>query len=205
MKKTRKKKSKLLLIILIIIFLIALDSGGNYLLKKHPILSWKEAKEEKNYVVHGLFYDIYGCYNFDYLTEEWAFKGKNLKCGDSEVLIKPSFLNYKEYQGYFFDKKFTKVVTSKAELKEITDHVPSYEGKYTNAYFKEKSLIVAYMPLSSGSISASLDSVLFSNDIVVKVKLDRPEVGTADMSGVIYFIEINNNLIAKKTVDIEEA
>lgn len=203
MKKNQmSKKKKILIAVIVILCVIILDSGLTFLFKKHPILSYKVPKEDNNYVIHGLFYDIYGCYNFDVLSEEWALKGKNLECGDSEVLIKPSFLNYKEYSGYFFDQPFAKVITSKEELKKITDQVPSFEGRYSNAFFKEKSLIVAYKPLSSGSISASLESVLFSNTIVVNIHADVPEVGTADMSGIILFIEINNNLVQTDTVDI---
>jgi len=199
----KNKKKTIIIIIIIALCAVILDSGITFLMKKHPILSWKESKEDSNYVIHGLFYDIYGCKNFDILSEEWAGKGKKLDCGENEVVIKPSFLNYKEYSGYFFDQKFAKVIRNKEDLKEITDKVPGFEGKYGNVFFKEKSLIVAYLPLSSGSIKAKLDSVLFSNTIVVKTKLDIPEVGTADMSGIIYFIEIQNNLIRNQTVDIE--
>ena len=204
MKQKIKEHKKLIIIILVIICGILLDSGITFLIKKHPILSWKEKTEEKNYIIHGLFYNIYGCYNFDILSEEWAGKTKKLECGDSEVLIKPSFLNYKEYKGYFFDKEFGKVIDNKDDLKEITSHIPEFDGKYGNNFFKEKSLVVAYKPFSSGSISSSLESVLFSNTIVVRIKTDRPEIGTTDMSGIIYFIEIQKNLAENKTVSILE-
>ncbi len=201
MKKKQRKKT-ILIILVVIICVILLDSSISFLLKKHPVLSYKETINEKEYVIHGLFYNIYGCRPFDILQEEWAFKTKKLECGESEVVIKEAFLNYKKYQGYFFDKQKAVIIRNKEDLKEITDHVPNFEGKYGNVYFKEKSLIVVYIPLSSGSISTELESIALSAKTTVYIKKNAPEIGTTDMSGYIYFIEINNNVIKNDLVSV---
>ena len=202
-KKKQNVKNTIIAIVIVIICLILLDSGITFLLKKHPILSYKESLNEKEYVIHGFFYNIYGCRPFDILQEEWAPKTKKLECGESIVVIKESFLNYKEYRGYFFEHQKTQLIRNKEELKLMADRVPSFEGKYGNTYFKDKSLIVVYVPLSSGSISTKLDSVSFADPITVKINKDVPEVGTTDMSGVIYFIEVNNNVINSNKVKVE--
>lgn len=206
MKKNKKgNKKTILIILLVIICVILLDSGISFLLKKHPLLSYKETLNEKEYVVHGLLYDIYGCRPFDILQEEWSLKTKKLECGESQVVLKEAFLTYKKYHGYFFEQPKYALITNKEDLKEITDHVPGFEGKYSNSFFKEKSLVVVYIPLGSGSITTELESVSLGDSINVKIKKDTPEVGTTDMSGYIYFIELNNNVIpnGKVLVDIK--
>lgn len=82
-----------------------------------------------------------------------------------------------------------------SEGNEIDGQISKWLNKYDEQFFKTKSLALYYIILTSGSQSVDLDKPEIKGDsIIVKYKINEPEIGTCDMSGNLVVVEVDKNI-----------
>lgn len=135
----------------------------------------------------------------------------NLHKEDNQENIK----YYMIYTGYLNNvdetNRATEIISTKEELNkyivkydkkswdlegnEIDGQISKCLNKYDEQFFETKSLALYYIILTSGSQSVDLDEPEIKGDsIVVKYKVNIPEIGTCDMSGELVVIEVDKNI-----------
>ncbi len=138
-------------------------------------------------------------------------ENNNLHKEDNQENIK----YYMIYTGYLNNvdetNRATEIISTKEELNkyivkydkkswdlegnEIDGQISKCLNKYDEQFFETKSLALYYIILTSGSQSVDLDEPEIKGDsIVVKYKVNIPEIGTCDMSGELVVIEVDKNI-----------
>ena len=81
------------------------------------------------------------------------------------------------------------------EGNEIDGKVSRKLKKYDEEYFKNKSLALYYVALTSGSDTVVVSEPEIKEDtIIVKYKINTPEMGTCDMSGGLIVLEVDKSI-----------
>lgn len=187
-------KIKLLIIVTITILVILLfpirtiyKDGGTkvYSAILYKVIVWNEVNDN---------------YESGYKTgTEFHFFPNNFKSidyyRDKEILY-----NQYTYKGYFFEFNIVERLSKKDDLSQIlskinnlSEEVKNKFNSYDEEYFKQKDLIIVYFPLGSSSITTKLKDIKVESDIELTFEKNMPEVGTADMSGYLYIIEIDKS------------
>lgn len=103
------------------------------------------------------------------------------------------------------------IITNRQELEEYCNKYNSYSyfqngdkgtgrldlliEKYGDSFFEEKSLAIMYVGLTSGSDSVEFESATkINSNIAIKYHIDRPEIGTCDMSGKLIIVEVDKEI-----------
>ena len=107
---------------------------------------------------------------------------------ENEYVVHSSRANYTDYQSPYFTLK---VITTKEEYDcSLLGNV------YDEEFFRTKSLVYAYLILSSGSITCRLNKLEITNDNKLRLDIltNSPVAVTCDMSGWTFLIEIDKSL-----------
>jgi len=81
------------------------------------------------------------------------------------------------------------------EGNEIDGNVSRELKKYDDEYFKNKSLVLYYVELTSGSETVVVSEPEIKEDtIIVKYKINTPSIGTCDMSGKLIVLEVDKSI-----------
>ena len=85
-------------------------------------------------------------------------------------------------------------------LDQSHDEVPSFNevtGNYNDEFFRDYSLLLAYVQAGSGSFRYELNDLEKADDKLVMhvIQTNDPEVYTADMSGWLVLAEVNKEEI----------
>ncbi len=81
------------------------------------------------------------------------------------------------------------------EENEIDGNVSRELKKYDDEYFKNKSLALYYVELTSGSETVVVSEPEIKEDtIIVKYKINTPPIGTCDMSGELIVLEVDKSI-----------
>ena len=81
------------------------------------------------------------------------------------------------------------------EGNEIDGKVSRELKKYDEEYFKNKSLALYYVALTSGSNTVVVSEPEIKEDtIIVKYKINTPEMGTCEMSGGLIVLEVDKSI-----------
>ena len=184
-----------------IILIILLDTLQARILKRSPIISWKEElADDDSWVDRGIFMDTYYCTKAqDTITVNWELKGKNFTCSIDNIQIK-KFVNY----------DFSVTVNSNTKYKKI--YVFNYnkvDYYYGNTDF-ELSLIENK---HKHNIEISLKNKLVTiDDILTKAKIIEPDKNSKsklykydNFNIIVCNTESNNNeiIIGDSNMQIE--
>lgn len=77
----------------------------------------------------------------------------------------------------------------------VSSSCDSILSKYSEEYFKYKSLAVKYISLGSGSITiSSVYGIIDGDNISFEYKKNSPEIGTMDMNGYFLIVEVSKDV-----------
>lgn len=77
----------------------------------------------------------------------------------------------------------------------VSSSCDSILSKYSEEYFKNKSLAVKYISLGSGSITiSSVYGIIEDKKISFEYEKNSPEIGTMDMNGYFLIVEVNKDI-----------
>ena len=119
------------------------------------------------------------------------------------LLIKPtkqsnSDIEYRVISRYSEEENI--IISDIEEYEEFIENSNLQEihlDKYNEQFFKGKSLAIAFINTSSGSIEIIIDDIkVAGNKLNIEYSLKHPEsgIGTMDMSGKIIVVEVNKNI-----------
>ncbi|MBQ3376007.1 MAG: hypothetical protein IJG49_06310 [Erysipelotrichaceae bacterium] len=82
-------------------------------------------------------------------------------------------------------KHFIRDFSDNLTLSQGTDSFTEVMAKYDDAFFKDNSIMMAYVTAGSGSLRFGVDCVVFEGTYVCMnvIQTNSPEIGTCDMAG----------------------
>lgn len=198
-----KKFIQFVLIILILgVVFVGADAGIAFLRKKTPLIHWTRDVENGK-VDRSLIYDIYYCYNLGEInTTEYVLKKKEYTCPPSDIVLKEENLNTYYYKGFFNKSSYIKKADTKDELKDATKYIKSFDKKYDDAFFEKRSIIIAYVPTGANA-TVKFNQVLVSNEIIVKINIEKARADKENSTGYAFFIEIDKEYLGDKKLKLE--
>jgi len=187
------------LIIVLIIFAMG-DAVITEIIKVPPILHITD-KITNGKVYKGLVYDVYVCDNNE---KTWVFFNEKTEvtCYPKDIVLTSSNLKIYYYQGYYSKKSFTKVITNLEELEENTKNIIDYDKEYNENFFNKKNILIAYIPLSSSTTKTKFKNVTISKKVIVNITKESADKKDSNMTGYIYFIEIDKEYLEDKEITI---
>lgn len=127
--------------------------------------------------------NVYGYY----LIHSGYLGSEVFKNGDGKVVIS-SKKELEQYISKYDRKTYSDTKTFDGELKRKLD-------KYGEDFFENKSLVLYYIELSSGSTSVSaLEPTVKGDKITINYEVIEPPIGTCDMNGYVYVAEVSKKV-----------
>lgn len=112
----------------------------------------------------------------------------DISANDSKKVLS----NYNDFKSYF--NKYTNY-TYNGQGKKTSGSSDPILNKYNESFFKNKSLAVVYVSVSSGSAIVEYEgSEIQGNAVLIKYEAKYPGVGTDDMSGYFVIVEVDKNI-----------
>ena len=137
---------------------------------------------------------VYVNYDNSHTLYSSALNGKQMAVSSTQHLPIFKINDYDELEKYKED--FDEAIS----FNQSYDEVPSFNevtSKYDETFFDKNSLVLVYIPASSGSYRYEVDRVVESeNKFYVHIsQVNKPEIGTDDMAGWMAIIEIEDSII----------
>ena len=92
-------------------------------------------------------------------------------------------------------EQFIRDFSDSLTLSQGTDSFTEVMAKYDDAFFKDNSIMMAYVTAGSGSLRFGVDCIVFEGTYVCMnvIQTNSPEIGTCDMAGWLVMAAVSKS------------